>query len=173
MIVRLCKIALVVAVALFFGLAAYGNITDYDTNWAFVQHVMSMDTTFNDPDLMWRAVTNPEYQRWVYLTIIGTQCLTALFCGLGALRMLINVFNNDALFNKSKSFAMFGTTLGFLFYAVGFLIIAGEWFAMWQSETWNGQAAATRFLFFIGAVLIILTLKDETVVEDIYEMKRR
>ena len=30
------------------------------------------------------------------------------------------------------------------------LVIAGEWFAMWQSPTWNGQDSAARFLVLIG-----------------------
>lgn len=32
--------------------------------------------------------------------------------------------------------------MGRLLKPVGFLVIAGEWFAMWQSQTWNGQRAA-------------------------------
>ena len=32
--------------------------------------------------------------------------------------------------------------MGHLLYIVGFLVVAGEWFAMWQSKIWNGQATA-------------------------------
>ena len=45
-IIRLSKTATVAAIALFASLVAFGNITDYGTNWAFVQHVLSMDTVF-------------------------------------------------------------------------------------------------------------------------------
>ena len=31
--------------ALYMGLVVFGNITDYETNHAFVQHVFAMDTT--------------------------------------------------------------------------------------------------------------------------------
>ena len=31
--------------ALYMGLVVFGNVTDYDTNHAFVQHVFAMDTT--------------------------------------------------------------------------------------------------------------------------------
>jgi predicted small integral membrane protein len=61
-LVRLCKIALIASVAFFFSLVAYGNITDYDSNWQFVQHVLSMDTTFLNSSLHWRAITNPAVQ---------------------------------------------------------------------------------------------------------------
>ena len=47
-IVRLCKIVLVASIALFFTFIAFGNISDFDSNWQFVQHVLSMDTTSPD-----------------------------------------------------------------------------------------------------------------------------
>ena len=48
MIVRASKSILVAAVALWVSLVAFGNITDYGTNLAFVNHVLSMDTVFPD-----------------------------------------------------------------------------------------------------------------------------
>ena len=38
----------------------------------------------------------------------------------------------------------------------GFLAVAGEWFAMWQSHTWNGQATAGIFVLLIGVALLHL-----------------
>ncbi len=84
---RLSRIALVIAVAFFFTLVAFGNITDYGANWKFVTHVMSMDTTFQDPDLMWRAVTDPTLQHAAYGTIITWQVLTALVLWIGVIRL--------------------------------------------------------------------------------------
>jgi predicted small integral membrane protein len=40
------------------------------------------------------------------------------------------------------------------------MVIGGEWFAMWQSAHWNGQAAATRFLLCIGITLLLLAHKE-------------
>ena len=40
------------------------------------------------------------------------------------------------------------------------MVIGGEWFAMWQSAQWNGQAAATRFLICIGIALLLLAHKE-------------
>ena len=47
--VRVAKIVLVAALALHASLVAFGNITDYGTNFSFVQHVLSMDTIFSIP----------------------------------------------------------------------------------------------------------------------------
>ena len=82
-IVRLCKTALVAAVAFFFTLVAYGNLTDYGSNWQFVQHVLSMDTTFPDSALRWRAITDPSVQRLGYLLIIATEIVVALILWFG------------------------------------------------------------------------------------------
>ena len=43
---RAAKVVMVAAIALFASLVAFGNLTDYDTNTSFVQHVLSMDTIF-------------------------------------------------------------------------------------------------------------------------------
>jgi hypothetical protein len=66
-IIRLCRTALVATVALFFTLVAFGNITAYGSNWLFVRHVMSMDTTFPESSLHWRAIASPFLQSLVVL----------------------------------------------------------------------------------------------------------
>ena len=170
--IRVCKIALVLAVALFFSVAVYNNITDHDNSWRFIQQVMTMATIRQDPDIMWRAISDPAVQFWAYLVIVGAQGLIALLCWVGGLRLLLTLFASDVDFNKAKNIAILGVTLGFLFYAVGFLIIAGEWFALWQSRSWNGQITIVSLLFFFGAVLVILMMKDEILVEDIYGLNR-
>ncbi len=40
------------------------------------------------------------------------------------------------------------------------MVVAGEWFAMWQSQTWNGQEAAFRFYVAVLGVLIFVALPD-------------
>ncbi|HLQ94163.1 MAG TPA: DUF2165 family protein, partial [Xanthobacteraceae bacterium] len=44
--IRAAKAVMVAAVALFATLVAFGNVTDYHTNFEFVQHVLSMDSVF-------------------------------------------------------------------------------------------------------------------------------
>ena len=155
---RLSRIALTASLAAFFSLIAFGNITDYGTNFAFVQHVMSMDTTFPDSSLHWRAITDPTLQTAGYWLIIATEIVTAILLWAGALRLLGSVTKPD--FNRAKSIAVAGLGLGFLLYMVGFGTIASEWFAMWQSQTWNAQHTAFDFLTMIIAVLIFVVFPD-------------
>lgn len=153
---RFSRIALVIAIACFFTLVAFGNITDYGANWQFVSHVMSMDTTFQDPDLMWRAITDPRLQHAAYGSIITWQVLTALVLWVGVIRLARAAAGDRREFAESRGVAVIGLTMGLLLYAMGFLVIAGEWFAMWQSHTWNGQATAGIFVLLIGVALLHL-----------------
>ncbi|MGA7546377.1 MAG: DUF2165 family protein, partial [Methyloceanibacter sp.] len=41
-----------------------------------------------------------------------------------------------------------------------FMVVAGEWFAMWESQTWNGQEAAFRFYMAVLAVLLFVNQTD-------------
>ncbi|MEU6165948.1 DUF2165 family protein [Streptomyces tanashiensis] len=45
-----CRDSIPLEVATSPALPVAGNITDFGTNQQFVQHVLSMDTTFKDPD---------------------------------------------------------------------------------------------------------------------------
>ena len=117
---------------------------------------MSMDTTFQDPDLMWRAVTDPVLQHAAYGTIITWQALTALVLWIGVIRLPAPPLPTAKFSRRARSVAIVGLTMGLLLYAIGFLVVAGEWFAMWQSHIWNGQATAGIFVLFIGLALLHL-----------------
>ena len=158
LVIQLCKVALVASVAFFFTLIAYGNIADYGSNWAFVQHVLSMDTTSPDSTLHWRAITTPTIQTVGYWMIIAAETLTAILLWAGVVRLLGRV--GAPGFTDAKPLAVVGLVLGFLIFAVGFVAVGGEWFAMWQSQIWNGQTKAFEFLSMISAVLIILLLPE-------------
>jgi predicted small integral membrane protein len=112
-IIRLSKVAMVAAIALFASLVAFGNITDYGTNWAFVQHVLLMDTVFPTTTIKYRAIDNPTLQTAAYVLIIAAETATAILCWIGAARLLFA--SGDAVaFNQGKGFAVAGLTLGFL-----------------------------------------------------------
>ncbi|MGI9403953.1 MAG: DUF2165 family protein [Hyphomicrobium sp.] len=161
MIVRLSKALLVLMIGLFALMVGIHNIIDYDTNFAFVQHVMSMDTTFPDSALRWHAVTSPTLHHAGFCLIIALELLTGILCFWGALRLWGTRRTPAAYFNSYKDVATAGLICGFALWFFGFTVIGGEWFQMWQSQTWNGQQAAFRFAACIGIVLIFLNQKDD------------
>jgi len=156
MAVRLCKIALLACYTLLLSLIAFGNITDYDSNWPFVQHVLAMDTTFQSPGVMWRAITDPTIQTVGYLAIIATETASALICWAGIVMLLRRLHGPVAAFEKAKTVAVCGITLSLVLWLGGFLAVGGEWFAMWQSDTWNGASSAARFMLAGGIALLFL-----------------
>ena len=56
MVTRISKIALLAGLALFYTLVVFNNLTDFDSNYQFVRHVLSMDTTFPGNQCMYRCV---------------------------------------------------------------------------------------------------------------------
>jgi predicted small integral membrane protein len=160
-VVRGAKAMLVAAVALFASLVAFGNLTDYDTNFRFVQHVLSMDTIFATSTIKYRAIVDPSLQRVIYAVIIATEAVTAALCWIGVAALGRALRADAATFNRAKTFAILGLTLGFLLWQAGFMSIGGEWFGMWQSQQWNGVPGAFRFVVVIGVVLIFVAMPDQ------------
>ena len=158
---RLSKILMTAGIAFWALLVTYGNITDYGSNWAFVQHVLAMDTIFPGSDLQGRAITDPAIQRAAYLAIIVTEGLTTLAFAVAAWLMAQKLRAPKAEFQRAKSFTAIGVMLGFGLWFVGFMAVGGEWFAMWQSSTWNGQDAAFMFTMSILAVAIYVFLDTD------------
>ena len=160
-VTRAAKTACVAAIALFATLVAFGNLTDYNTNFAFVQHVLSMDTIFPFSTIKYRAITSPAAHHVAYALIIAAEVLTAVLCWIGTVALARRLRADARTFHRAKRFAIAGLALGFLLWQVGFMSIGGEWFGMWQSQQWNGVASAFRFAMVIIAVMIFVVLPDE------------
>ena len=160
MILRGAKIALIFAVALFYTFVVLNNVTDYDSNYQFVRHVLMMESTFPANHGMWRAINSPAIHTAFYVSIIAWEAITMLLAWTGGFR-LIRSFSSGAIeFHRSKGVAVLALTIALLMWLVAFLSVGGEWFLMWQSRTWNGQDAAFRMFTVIGIVLMLVALPD-------------
>lgn len=164
MTARAAKVVLVAAIAFFYTLVAFNNLTDYDSNYQFVRHVLSMDTTFPGNHGMWRAMPLPVEHRVFYSGIIAWEIVTALLLWWAAARLAKRLRLKASVFNAAKGVAIAGLTLSMLMWLVAFLTVGAEWFLMWQSRTWNGQEAAFRMFTVVGLVLLIL-LQPDTEIE--------
>jgi len=159
--IRYIKTAMVASIAFFFTLAAFNNVIAFSNNYTALQHVLSMDTTFQAPELMQRAITHPAIQLAAYYLIVFWESMTALLCWIGVIQLLRAINKNSATFLKAKNMAFIGLFAGFLLYMVGFMVIAGEWFCMWQSPTWNAQPTAGLFVTLIMLVMLFLASSQE------------
>ena len=105
-------------------------------------------------------ITNPALQAIAYWLIIATEAVMSMLCLGGAWRLFC-ARGNGAAFVAAKPMAACGLVIVFLLYYVGFVVIGGEWFSMWQSATWNGQSKAVMFLSCAAMVLIVLLIREE------------
>lgn len=158
---RIAKIIMVASLAAFAFLVTFDNLTDYGTNFEFVRHVLSMDTTFPGNALLYRRVTSPALWNAAYCLIIFGEGLTGLALAGAAVALLRQLRSRAERFNCAKRFVSVGAACGFLVWFFGFMVVGGEWFQMWQSPSWNGQEAAFRFYLTILAVLIFVNQKDD------------
>jgi len=161
MITRIAKVALLAAVALFYTLVVLNNTTDFDSNYQFVRHVLSMDSTFAGNKAMWRALSNPAWHIAFYFSIITWEIITMILSWWGAIVLLRAIGKPASEFLAAKRIPIIALTLGMLMWMVAFLTVGAEWFLMWQSHTWNGQEAAFRMFVVLGVILLILLQPDQ------------
>jgi len=160
MTLRTIKTLLVFAVALLYTFIVFNNLTDYDSNYQFVRHVLMMDSTFPGNHGMWRAISNPAIHTAFYISIICWETLTMALSWLGVVQLVRALRGPAAHFHGAKRVAIMALTLGLLMWMVAFLSVGAEWFLMWQSKTWNGQDAAFRMFTILGIVLLVLVQPD-------------
>jgi predicted small integral membrane protein len=81
--------------------------------------------------------------------------------GLRCGRALARPANTKArAFQHANRFVYAGAGCAILIWFVGFTAVGGEWFAMWQSQIWNGQQAAFRTFASILLVSIFIAQPD-------------
>jgi predicted small integral membrane protein len=160
MITRATKLLLLAGIALFYTLVVFNNLTDFDSNYQFVRHVLSMDSTFPGNHGMWRALSSPAFHLAFYLGIIVWETATTILLWWGTVRLLRALRLPAAAFNAAKRVPVMALTLSLLMWLVAFLSVGAEWFLMWQSHTWNGQEAAFRMFAVAGLVLLIVLQPD-------------
>jgi predicted small integral membrane protein len=156
MTTRISKLLLLIAISAFYSLVVFNNVTDFDSNYQFVRHVLMMDTTFPHNHGMWRAVSNPIVHRAFYISIIGWELATMLILWVGSYQLARRLHASSEQFDTAKRLPLIGLTLGMLMWLFAFLTVGGEWFLMWQSHIWNGQEAAFRMFTVVGIILLFL-----------------
>ena len=149
--------------ALYILLVAFGNLTDYDTNEPFVEHVLSMDTTnFGaepgtnlDDDVMWRAIENETLHTIAYVLVIAWEWLAGIVLVAATAAWLID---RGQGYRTARALSTIGLLMLLLLFFGGFIAIGGEWFQMWKSEAWNGLDPAFRNAVLATLALILIHL---------------
>jgi predicted small integral membrane protein len=160
MTVRWTKLLLLAAIALYYTLVVFDNLTDFDSNYQFVRHVLSMDSTFPGNHEMGRAIQSPAIHLAFYWMIIIWEFVSMILTWWGVVNLFRAMRQAAGVFNEHKRVAVIALAVSMLMWLIAFLDIGGEWFLMWQSPTWNGQQQAFR-MFAIVALVLLLLLQPE------------
>lgn len=159
-IIRITQASLVAFFGLYALIVAFGNVTDYGSNYDFVEGVLSMNTTFEGNALLYRSIDSEILYHIGYIVIIIVEWAIAILCLVGAFQMFKNVRKSSKQYHEAKKWGFVGLLLAASVWFLGFQVIGGEWFAMWQSDTWNGLDSAFRLTTYISTTIIILMLKE-------------
>jgi predicted small integral membrane protein len=160
MFTRCAKLLLLAGIALYYSLVVFNNLTDFGSNYEFIRHVLSMDTTIPGNRGMWRAVTSPTVHLAFYWLIIAWELVTTILAWWGLVHLFRALRKPASSFHAAKRVPVAALTLSLLMWLVAFLDVGGEWFLMWQSNTWNGQEAAFRMFVIVGFVLLLILQPD-------------
>jgi len=155
---RLVLLLVIAGNALFTALIAFGNISDYASNFEFVKHVLSMDTIFENSTIKYRAITHNGVHHMAYVFIIALEIAMAYLFLSSAVQLFAHLKHEKDAFNAAKKNAFIGVGLGISLWFIGFTVVGGEWFGMWQSSTWNGLETAGRIttLFMLTYLALIV-----------------
>lgn len=160
-VIRLSKAKLMLFTSLFGLLMLYNNFTDYSTNYEYISHILSMDTTNDQSKYRHRAITSAILHHRIYWLIITLEVVYTLCCLLGTYCLYKNINASPEQFHEAKKPAIIGLLIALFLYYVGFQTVGTEWFNMDESKTWNYNYRAGHIVDFIFPLLIYIAIKIE------------
>lgn len=150
--IQYSKTVVVGIIAIFFTLLVFNNTTDYETNHWCVEYVFGMKDV-RAPNVLWRAIQNPWIITLGYVFIIAVEATIASLLWIATFRFLKK--------RDGRSFGIAGLTLGFGLFMLGFVVIANEWFYMWQTPILAGlQQKAAIYSLLMLVCLMFVSSKD-------------
>jgi predicted small integral membrane protein len=151
---RLIKILFSAAVGIYMSLVCFNNIFDYKSNFPFVSTVASMTDTFSKERNGWRSIDSLALHHVMFVFIIAWELSVVALIITGVTKMARRFRSTADEFRQAKTFVTWGLSLGVLLWFTVFIAIAGEWFLMWQSKTWNAQPTA----FFLACCFLLFLI---------------
>ncbi|MBM7070710.1 DUF2165 domain-containing protein [Shewanella sp. 202IG2-18] len=156
--VRLSKTFIALSIGLFCFIVGLDNILDFNTNYQFVIHVLSMDTFqpwFDGKAIEWRAITGESAHIFFYWVIIMFELTAGIICLIASVIMLKHIKNEK--FKNGKALFIIGATVGIAVWYLGMAVIASEWFAMWANKMTSQQSAYNISLIILISMCYMST----------------
>ena len=157
---RPVKIALVLAVGVWAGLSAFGNLIDWDGTRGAVASVSSMSSFEGGAD-DWRATTNPFIINGAGIAIATFKALTCVLCAYGGWQMWSVRTGEEAEFDRAKRYALAGCGVSVFGLFFGWITIGEQWFELWRSPQLElASEAAFRYAGFIALIAIFVAQRE-------------
>ena len=160
-LIKISKVALMLFFSLFGLLMMYSNFTDYSTNYEYLSHILSMDTTAGNDKYSYRAITSPMFHHRIYWLIITLEVIYTTLCIIGTFNLYRNINTSDVAFHEAKKPAIIGLLIAIFLYYICFQVIGIEWFNMDESKDWNYKDWARNIVDFILPLLLFTACKIE------------
>ena len=160
-VIKFSKATLMLFVSFFGLLVMYSNITDYATNYEYLSHILSMDTTHASFRYSERAIASPILQHRIYWLIITLEVMYTSFCIIGTYYLYKNINSSSKKFHEAKKFAIIGLLIALFLYYLCFQVIGAEWFNMDQSQHWNYKDWAQHIVDFMLPSLLYVAIRIE------------
>jgi predicted small integral membrane protein len=158
---RILKIGFSWLAGIHISLIVFNNISDYGSNFQFVQMVAKMEDVFSAPKNNWRSIHSTWLYHAFYFFIILLEAVIAMYLLSGGYKMFKSLNQDSLAFAQAKQQTTLGFSLGIFLWFFGFLTVAGEWFLMWQSTQWNAQQTAFSLTVCFLLFLIFHNQTDE------------
>ncbi|CAI8710681.1 MULTISPECIES: DUF2165 family protein [Pseudomonas] len=160
-LIRYSKVILMAYISFFGLLVMYSNMTDYSSNYEYVGHILSMDTTLVNPNIRYRAIESPILHHRIYWFIITMEVTWTVYCLIGTFHLLRKINASSQEFHEAKKFSIIGLLTAIFIYYVCLQTIGVEWFDMDTSQAWNAKDWARHIVDFSLPLLIYIAIKVE------------
>ncbi len=156
---RVVPLLLVTGTTLMSTIVVIGNVTDPGSNLKFIERIMSMDTTYQSPRLMWRAIRSRLVQRLSFAFIVICEALVTAIGWIGVVSLMTNLHSSADRWHEAKYWAVVALCLAIFIWLIMFEVIGNEWFASWQSNNWKvtNETARINLVTFAGLILLQLS----------------
>ncbi|WP_438300743.1 DUF2165 family protein [Pseudomonas sp. NMS19W] len=159
-IIRRSKVAIVLMVGILGILIVFSNATDYNSNYIYISHILSMDTT--NSHLTYRSINSEMMHHRIYWMIMTLETIFTSSCLMGAYQLAKNINASEEQFHEAKKFAVLGFLVALFVYYLCLQVIGNEWFDMDRSKDWNAMKWAQSIVDFLVPALIFLVMKVDS-----------
>ena len=155
---RLIPLLILLGTGVMGAIVVLNNITAPGANLAFVEHIMTMDTTNMDEGTQWRAIQSPILHRIAFVTILLFEVAVTVLSLVGSYYLATNLGAPADAWEAAKLFGYLAFMAALVVWFLVIQVVGAEWFVSWQSESWNAIRDSTRINLITLAGIIILRL---------------